>query len=69
VGDNNKHIACYSPGEEAIHVSITGNYKYIAGTAKQRLKGGVKRGTWMQAVATYSKQREMVLTNNNEQEE
>ena len=58
-----------------IHVSITGNYKYIAGTAKQRNKwdesaeGGVKRGSLMQAVDAYSKQREMVLTNNNEQEE
>ena len=58
-----------------IHVSITGNYKYITGTAKQRnewdysAEGGVKQGTLMQAVAAYSKQCEMVLTNNIEQVE
>jgi hypothetical protein len=47
----------------------------IANTAKGRnerdesAEGGETRETLMQAVVTYSKQREMVLMNNNEQEE
>jgi hypothetical protein len=72
----NEHIACYSPGKEAIHVLIPVNKNIIAHTAKQRNKWdesaygeGLKLGTLMRAGAAYSKRREMVLTNNNEQEE
>ena len=71
----NKHIACYSPGEEAIRASIPVIKNIITDMAKERNEwdesdeGGKQRGTLMQAVATYSKRREMVLMNNNEQEE
>jgi hypothetical protein len=70
-----EHIACYSPGEEAIHALIPVIKNIIANTAKERnewdesAEGGKQQGTLMQAVAVYFKQREMVLTNNNEQEE
>ena len=49
--------------------------KISSPTAKKRNEwdesdeGGKQRGTLMRAVAAYSKQREMVLMNNNEQEE
>ncbi len=71
----NKHIACYSPGKEAIRASIPVIKNIIADTAKERNEwdesdeGGEQRGRLMQAVAAYSTQHEMVLTNNNEQEE
>ena len=71
----NEHIACYSPGKEAIRASIPVIKNLIADTAKKRNEwdesdeGGEQRGRLMQAVAAYSKQHEMVLTNNNEQEE
>jgi len=71
----NKHIACYSPGKEAIRASILVIKNIIPDMAKGRNEwdesdeGGKQRGTLMQAVATYSKRREMVLMNNNEQEE
>ena len=68
----NEHIACYSPGEEAIRASIPVIKILIADTAKERNEwdesdeGGKQQGTLMQAVTTYSKRREMVLMNNNE---
>ena len=63
----NEHIACYSSGKEAIRASIP--------VIKERNEwdesdeGGKQRGTLMRAVAAYSKRREMVLRNYNEQEE
>jgi hypothetical protein len=71
----NEHIACYSPGKEGIRASIPVIKNIILDTAKERnefdesAEGGKQRGTLMRAVAAYSKQREMVLMNNNEQEE
>jgi len=71
----NEHIACYSPGKEAIRASIPVIKNLIANTAKERNvwdesdEGGKQRGALMRAVAAYSKQGEMVLMNNNEQEE
>jgi hypothetical protein len=70
-----EHIACYSPGEKAIRASIPVIKIIIADTTKERNEwdesdeGGKQRGTLMQAVVAYSKRREMVLMNNNEQEE
>ena len=70
----NEHIACYSLGKEVIRASIPVIKNIIAGTAKERHEwdesdeGGKQQGTLMRSVAAYSKQREMVLTNNNDQE-
>jgi len=69
------HIACYSPGEEAIRASIPVIKNIITNTAKERnewdesAEGGKQQRMVMRAVAAYSTRREMVLTNNNEQEE
>ncbi len=71
----NEHIACYSPGKEAICASILVIKNIITNMAKKRnewdesAEGGKQQGTLMQAVDTYSKGRDMVLTNNNKQEE
>ena len=71
----NEHIACYSPGEEAIRASITVIKNIITDMAKERNEwdesdeGGKQQRMLMRAVPAYSKQRGMVLTNNNEQEE
>jgi hypothetical protein len=71
----NKHIACYSPGKEALLTLIRAIKTIIAATAKQRddwdesAEGGKKQKTLMQAVAAYSRRREIMLANINEEAE
>jgi hypothetical protein len=69
----NKHIACYSPGEEALLTLIRAIKKIIAVTAKERddwdesAEGGKKQKTLMQAMAAYLRRREIILANINEE--
>jgi hypothetical protein len=69
----NEHIACYSSGKEAIRVSIPVIKNIIANTAKKRdewdesAEGGKKQRILMRAVSVYTKRREILLANNNEQ--
>ncbi len=71
----NKHIACYSPGKEAPLTSIRAIKTIIAATAKERddwdesAEGGKKQKTLMRAVVAYSRQREIMLANINEEAE
>jgi hypothetical protein len=71
----NEHIAEYSPGEEAIRVSIPVLKDLIADTAKERDEwdqsdhGGKKQKRLMRAVDAYMKRRVIVSASNNEQEE
>ncbi len=69
----NKHIACYSPGKEALLTSIHAIKTIIAATAKERGKwdestqGGKKQKTLMRAVSAYSRRREIMLANINKE--
>jgi hypothetical protein len=69
----NEHIACYSPGKEALLTSIRAIKTIIAATAKERddwdesAEGGKKQKTLMRAVAAYSRQRKITLANINEE--
>ena len=70
----NEHIARYSPGEEALITSITTLKRIITATAKERddwdnsAEGGKKQKIVMRAVMAYSRRREIILENNNEQD-
>jgi hypothetical protein len=67
----NEHIACYSPGKEALLTSIRAIKTIIAATAKERddwdesAEGRKKQNTLMRAVAAYFRGREIMLENIN----
>ncbi len=69
-----EHIALYSPGEEAVPDLIPALQNIIADTAKERdewdesAEGGGRKGRLMRAVAAYSRRREIVSANYNEQD-
>jgi hypothetical protein len=71
----NEHIACYSPGEEALLTSICAIKTIIAATAKERdnwdesAEGGKKQKTLLRVVAAYSRRREIMLANIDEEAE
>jgi hypothetical protein len=68
------HIASYSPGKEAILALIPALKKIIADTTKERdewdesAEGGKIQKILMQAVAAYSRQIEIMLANNNDED-
>ncbi len=68
----NKHITCYSPGKEALLTLIRAIKTIITAKAKERddwdesAEGGKKQKTLMQVGAAYSRQREIMLANINE---
>jgi hypothetical protein len=69
----NTHIACYSPGKEALLTSIRAIKTIIAATAKERdnwdesAEGGKKQKTLMRAVVAYSRRHEIMLANINKE--
>jgi hypothetical protein len=69
----NEHIACYSPGKEALLTSIRAIKTIITAMAKERdnwdesAEGGKKQKTLMWVVAAYSRRREMMLANINKE--
>lgn len=70
-----EYIASYSPSEETIRDSIPALQNIIADMAKERDKwdesaeGRKRKGRLMRAVVAYSRQHEIGLANNNEEEE
>jgi hypothetical protein len=69
----NKHIACYSPGEEALLTLIRALKTIIPAMAKERddwdesAEGGKKQKILMRAVAAYSRRCEIMLANINKE--
>jgi hypothetical protein len=71
----NEHITCYSPGKEDLLTLIRSIKTVIAARARERdvwdeyAEGGKKQKTLIRAVASYSRRREIMLANINEEAE
>ncbi len=67
-----EHIEKYSPGEEAVVASIPILQRIVEDATKERdgwdcsVDGGKKQKVLMRAIEAYSKRREIILANNNE---